>query len=262
MPDPLAQAPPESAVRRLRRAVRLSRARAQGLVGVTSLLVRAYLGRVEEVWIGDSHAVMVNSPTMVTALRRLPGGRWICHLGPRIMFSIASNGLPPAILRMFRLVRHSPRARDIVWVFSFGEIDVRCHLVARMGDPEAALAYVPSYLRHLQEAATLAGARRALVLVPPPQSDTYDEQLGFPIVGTIEERVAANLALRDAMLRAASELPSDGAALHLIDVTEDFSDERGAIIGDLTFDGLHTNEAGQAVVRRHVQEILDATAIG
>jgi hypothetical protein len=262
MADPVTQQPRESALIRARKSVRRYRARAQGFAGAASLVVRAHLGRVTEVWVGDSHTVTMNTTRMVTALRRQPEGHWIVHLGPRLMFSIAGNGLPPALLRTMRLVGRSARAEDIVWAFSFGEIDVRCHLVPRMGDPEAALAFVPAYVQRLHDAATLAGARRALILVPPPQSDGFHEEFGFPIIGTIEERVATNLALRDALVRAVTELPGTGAAIHLVDLTEDFADERGAIVDALTYDGLHANEAGRAIFRRRVQEILDATANG
>jgi lysophospholipase L1-like esterase len=227
---------------------------------VARLLVYAYLGRVDEVWVGDSHAVHMNSPTMITALRRLPDGRWVMHVGPRVMYSISREGLPAAALRVLRLMSRTPRARDIVWGFSFGEIDVRCHLVPRMGDPEAALSFVPSYLRHLQDAATSAGARRALVLIPPPESDVYPDQIGFPVVGSLSERVDASHALRDAMVKAAADLPSSGASISLIDITEEFSDERGAMREDLTYDGLHANDEGRAVFRAAVEQVLRATS--
>jgi hypothetical protein len=254
------QVPADTSIRRLRRSVRRIRARTVGYVGVARLLVLAFLGRVDEIWVGDSHAVHMNSPTMIAALRRLPDGRWVWHLGPRVMFSIAREGLPTAVLRVLRLIGKTRRAREIVWGFSFGEIDVRCHLVPRMKDPEAALEFVPIYLERLRRAATAAGARRALVLIPPPESDVYPEQIGFPVVGTLTERIEASHALRDAMIRAAKDLPTDGASIHLIDLTEAFSDERGAMREDLTYDGLHANDEGRTVMRRHVLEILDATA--
>ena len=245
---------------RLRRAVRRVRARTLGNLIVARLLMYAYLGRVDEVWVGDSHAVHMNSPTMVTALRRLPDGRWVMHVGPRVMYSISREGLPAAALRVLRLMSRTPRARDIVWGFSFGEIDVRCHLVPRMGDPEAALSFVPAYLRHLQDAARSAGARRALVLIPPPESDVYPDQIGFPVVGSLAERVDASHALRDAMVKAAADLPSSGASISLIDITDEFSDERGAMREDLTYDGLHANDDGRAVFRAAVEQILRATS--
>jgi lysophospholipase L1-like esterase len=241
---------------RLRRFVRRYRARAQGWLGITRLLAYTILGKVDEVWVGDSHAVHMNSPTMITALRRLPDGRWVMHVGPRVMYSISREGLPSAALRVLRMVSRTPRAKDIVWGFSFGEIDVRCHLVPRMGDPEAALAFVPAYLEHLQEAATSAGARHCMVLIPPPESDVYPDQIGFPVVGSLTERIDASHAVRDAMVKAAAGLPASGATVHLIDLTEDFSDPRGAMREDLTYDGLHANDAGRAVFRKHVEEIL------
>lgn len=254
------QVPADTSIRRLRRSVRRVRARLAGLIGVARMLAYAALGRVDEIWIGDSHAVHMNSPTMIAALRRLPDGRWVWHLGPRVMFSIAREGLPTAVLRVLRLVSRTRRAREIVWGFSFGEIDVRCHLVPRMGDPETALEFVPIYLERLRRAATAAGARRALVLIPPPESDVYPEQIGFPVVGSLAERIEASHALRDAMIRAAKDLPADGASVQLIDLTDSFSDERGAMREDLTYDGLHANDEGRAVMRRHVVEALEATA--
>jgi len=254
------EVPADTSIRRLRRSVRRIRARLVGLIGVARMLAYAVVGRVDEIWIGDSHAVHMNSPTMIAALRRLPDGRWVWHLGPRVMFSIAREGLPTAVLRVLRLVSRTRRARDIVWGFSFGEIDVRCHLVPRMGNPEAALEFVPIYLERLRRAATAAGARRALVLIPPPESDVYPEQIGFPVVGSLAERIEASHALRDSMVRAAKDLPTDGASVYLIDLTDAFSDERGAMREDLTYDGLHANDEGRAVMRRHVVAILDATA--
>jgi lysophospholipase L1-like esterase len=62
------------------------------------------------------------------------------------------------------------------------------------------------------------------------------------------------------MVRAAAALPATGASLILIDVTEEFSDEQGAIIEDLTYDGLHTNEAGRAAIRAKVEQLLRDTA--
>ena len=248
-----------SAALRLRLALHRYRTRFKGFVATFHFLTHAALGRVKEVWIGDSNAVHMNSATMVTAVRQLPGGLWVIHLGPRVMFSIAREGLPPAVIRLLRWCSHLSGAKDIIWGFSFGEIDVRCHLVPRMSDPAAALAFVPAYLGHIQRAATSAGARDVLVLMPTPQSATYPEQAGFPVVGTIDERVAANRALLDALTAAAAALPADGATVHLVDLTGALSNAQGQMREELTFDGLHTNEAGRAVFRRAVDEIIATT---
>ena len=248
-------------VQRLRHAIRRSRARTRGFLTSFRFLLYAYLGRVDEVWIGDSHAVLFNSPSMTKAVLRLPDRRWVIHLGPRVMYSIARDGLPPAVLRLLRRASRTPRAKDIVWAFSFGEIDVRCHLAPRMHDRDAALAFVPTYLAHLQSAATSAGARRALVLIPTPQSATYADPAEFPSVGTLAERTEANRALHDAMLDAAAALPAGGTSVILVDVTEEFSDEQGAMREDMTFDGLHANDAGRIAFRKAVDEVLAETSV-
>jgi hypothetical protein len=249
-----------SAALRLRLALHRYRAKAKGLIATFHFLFYAYSGRVKEVWIGDSNAVHMNLYDMITAARRMPDGRWVMHLGPRVMFSIAREGLPPAVSRLLRWSSHTPRAKDIVWGFSFGEIDVRCHLVPRMSDPEAALAFIPGYLEVIRQAGTSAGAGRTLVLVPPPQSATYPEQAGFPVNGSIEERTATNLLVRRAMFAAAAKLPSDGTNLLLVDVIDQLSDARGHMREEMTFDGLHTNANGRAVFRQAVDDLLAATA--
>lgn len=250
-----------SLILRLRLRIRRYRARTQGYLGMLRFLTYALLGRVHEVWIGDSNAVHLNSATMITAMRRLPEGRWVVHLGPRVMYSIAKEGLPAPLLRMLRWTRRTPRAHHITWGFSFGEIDVRCHLAPRMSDPDAALAFVPVYLEHVRQAVRSSGARRGLVLAPTPPSATYPEQAGFPVVGTFVERVDATTALRDAMVKALAELPTEGPSIVLVDLIDDLADAKGGMREELTFDGLHTNEAGRAVFRHAVDEILAETAV-
>ena len=244
-----------SLLTRLRMQVRRYRARAQGQLDTIRFLLQAARGRVAEVWIGDSHAVHMHSASMITAARQVAPGLWVIHLGPRLMYSIAREGFPTAVDRLLRLTRRTRRARDIVWGFSFGEIDVRCHLVPRMSDP-APLAFVPTYVDVVQRAVASAGARRGLILVPPPQSDTYPEQEILPVVGTIVERTDVNRALRTALVEAVSALPDHDASIHLVDVTDEFSDARGWLREELTFDGLHANDAGRAILRRATDAVL------
>ena len=80
-------------------------------------------------------------------------------------------------------------------------------------------------------------------------------------VGTLAERTEANRALHDAMLDAAAALPAGGTSVILVDVTEEFSDEQGAMREDMTFDGRHSNDAGRIAFRKAVDEVLAETSV-
>jgi acid stress-induced BolA-like protein IbaG/YrbA len=242
---------------RTRHVIRVTIARTAFLVMSTRLLRAAWRGQLKEIWVGDSHAALIPATELGAPLRHIEDGRWVCHLGPRLQFSIARQGLPPAVLRIFGLVGRTKHAKDVLWVYSFGEIDVRCHLVPRMEEP-GTFDFVPAYLERIRESARATGSDRALVLVPPPESDVAEEQIGFPVVGNLEERTRALHLLRDAMHKAAASMSGDGPEIILIDVIDQFSDELGVWRQELTYDGLHTNDAGRAIVRQEINRLLAA----
>lgn len=242
----------------LRHFLRVTRARTQFTLSSIRLLWAAWRGQLKEIWVGDSHAALVPATTMGVPLRHVEDGRWTCHLGPRLQFSIARNGLPPNVLRIFRLVGRTRHAGSVLWIFSFGEIDVRCHLVPRLDEP-GVFDFVPAYLERIREAATATGAHRALVLVPPPESDIAEEQIGFPVVGDLEERTRALHGLRDAMHKAVAASTGQRPEILLLDCIDEFSDERGMWQQRFTYDGLHTNDLGRAVVRREIGRVLAAS---
>ncbi|KAA1421468.1 hypothetical protein F0U44_04040 [Nocardioides humilatus] len=221
----------------------------------------AYRGQLKEIWVGDSHAALTPARELGKPLRHIEDGRWVCHLGPRLQFSIAARGLPPRILRVFRVVGRAKHAKDVLWVYSFGEIDVRCHLVPRMDEP-GTYDFVPAYLERIREAARVTGSDRVLVYVPPPESDVAEEQTGFPVVGTLEERTRALHLMRDAMHKAADSMSDDGPRILLVDCIDEFSDEFGVWQWRYTYDGLHTNDEGRAVVRAEINRVLAADGAG
>ncbi|PWN04917.1 hypothetical protein DJ010_04770 [Nocardioides silvaticus] len=244
---------------RTRHIIRVTIARTAFLVMSTRLLRAAFTGRLKEIWVGDSHAALTPARELGAPLRHIEDGRWVCHLGPRLQFSIARQGLPPAVLRIFRLVGRAKNAKNVLWIYSFGEIDVRCHLVPRMEQP-GTYDFVPQYLERIREAARATGSERVLVYVPPPESDVAEEQTGFPVVGTLEERTRALHLMRDAMHKAAAAMSDDGPRIVLVDCIDEFSDENGIWQWRYTYDGLHTNDEGRAVVRAKINEVLAAEA--
>lgn len=245
---------------RTRHLVRVTRAKTQFTIYSLQLFWAAWRGQLKEIWVGDSHAALTPARELGKPLRHIEDGRWVCHLGPRLQFSIARQGLPPAVLRIFRLVGRTKHAKDVLWIYSFGEIDVRCHLVPRMHEP-GTFDFVPLYLEKIREAARATGSDRALVYVPPPESDVAEEQTGFPVVGTLEERTQALHLMRDAMHKAVASMTDDGPEILLVDCIDEFSDEHGIWQWKYTYDGLHTNDEGRAVVRREIDRVLAAAGV-
>lgn len=242
---------------RTRHLIRVTMARTAFLIMSTRLLRAAWRGQLKEIWVGDSHAALTPAKDLGAPLRHIENGRWVCHLGPRLQYSIAQSGLPPAVLRIFRIVGRAKQSKDVLWIYSFGEIDVRCHLVPRMDEP-GTYDFVADYLQRIRESAIATGSDRVLVYVPPPESDVAEEQTGFPVVGTLEERTRALHLMRDAMHKAADSMSDDGPKILLVDCIDEFSDENGVWQWRYTYDGLHTNDEGRAVVRAEIDKVLAA----
>jgi hypothetical protein len=240
---------------RTRHFLRVTKARTAFTIMSVQLFWAAWRGQLKEIWVGDSHAALTPAKELGAPLRHIENGRWVCHLGPRLQFSIARAGLPPAVLRIFRLVGRTKHAKDVLWIYSFGEIDVRCHLVPRMDEP-GTFDFVANYLERIRESARATGSDRALVYVPPPESDVAEEQTGFPVVGTLEERTRALHLMRDAMHKAADSMSEDGPEILLVDCIDEFSDEHGVWQWRYTYDGLHTSDEGRAVVRAEIDKVL------
>lgn len=230
--------------------LRVIRARAQARVGFARLATAAVRGRVGQVWVGDSHSVLLNTSRFPFPSLAMAGeGRWVWHLGPRLMFSVARDGFPPAMRRSARALSRLRGTCGTSWYFVFGEIDVRCHLVPRLRDSDD-LSFVDAYVERVGVFARMAGAREAVLVVPPPPSPDVLDHVAFPVVGTAAERVAAHRAVRDRLVHAARD--QRAFALRVLDLTDVLADETGLMRAEFTDDGCHTNEAGREAVRRTV----------
>ncbi len=240
---------------RIRAFVRLRRARLRALVGIIKLVVAFRRGSVDEVWVGDSHTVLFNiDHGAPPGLLRTAERRWTWHLGPRMMYSIAKKGLPTPLLRTGRVLAKIPAAREAAWFFSFGDVDIRCHLVPRMKAGQG-LGFVAEYVDRVYDVLATIGARTGTICIPPPPTlDTDDHEL-FPVVGTPEQRLDVHGAVREALYAAvATERP--GPKIRLLDLTKALADSTGLMQPEFTMaDGLHTNDAGRAVVRREIERL-------
>ncbi|MFC5727419.1 MULTISPECIES: hypothetical protein [Nocardioides] len=217
------------------------------VIGMARLLRALQRGGVEELWIGDSHSVLLNTSRFpFPTLAPVGEGRWVWHLGPRLMFSMARDGLLPYVRRFARLAGRIERARDVSYLFVFGEIDIRCHLAPRLRRGEH-LDFVTAYVDRVAALVRDLGGTRAVVVVPvPPAVDALDHS-AFPVIGTPEERLAAHDALRRRLVEEAAN--HSAPRVDILDLTPALAGETGLLRDELTDDGCHTNDAGRAVVR-------------
>jgi hypothetical protein len=205
------------------------------------LAMRRRSGRTE-LWIGDSHAMCVNREVTNSMFMRGPEGQLILRAGARLMYSIARTGFPSRVMRVARLVHRFGRPGALVPVFLAGEIDVRVHLAERR---DASFDWVGGYVARCMEIAHLLKAERVAFFVTTPPVDVPEEDVWFPVTGTIEERVAVHGQLRDALATAVEPVPS----AVLLDVTDLLADATGAMPIESTMDGAHTNLETVARIR-------------
>jgi hypothetical protein len=239
----------------MRHRLRVLKARTLAVVGFIGLVRALVAGQVREVWVGDSNAAFSATDALPRfGIGPAGDGRWVWHLGPRLMHSLAKEGFPPVVIRAVGWLHRVPAARRATWIFSAGEIDLRCHLVPRLrDDPE--LTFVGPYLQQVQGFVSAFGGDRALVAVPtPPAVDTFDHT-AFPVVGTPAERLAAHRAMRAAIHAELAALPP-GPRVLAIDATDGLSDESGLFRPELTIDGVHATDAGRAVIHDALESVL------
>lgn len=247
----------------VKRVLLLAR-RARGTITTVRALLRLVIRmrgqRPLEWWIGDSHAICFNMPITVAPWVAGREGQVMLHLGGRLMHSTATRGLPPQVHRTARLIRRFGRRGTVVPFLCAGEIDVRCHLVPRSETPEFDLDFVAGYVRRAAELAEEMGSARVVIVVPPPQSENVPQVARYPIRGTITQRVAMSRRLRDRMLAEAGGWPGPVQVM-VLDATAVLEAADGAMRDDLTDDGVHTNDAGIALVRRLVRNLALGTQV-
>lgn len=239
----------------MRHRLRVARAHVLAWVGLFRLAVAIARGRVDQVWVGDSNAVFFGAegfqPLGVgSSIDR----RWVWHLGPRLMYSVARDGFKPALHRAVRRLSRLPHGRDVVWVFSFGEIDNRCHLAPRVSAGES-LDFVASYVERIRALVRDAAVPFGVVMIPVPpavEQFVHDE---FPVRGTNEERLATQGLLRKRLLDEIAR-SSGRPEILALDVTEELSDDDGWYRSDVHTDGVHPNDAGREIAQAGLRRLL------
>jgi lysophospholipase L1-like esterase len=209
--------------------------------------------------VGDSHAVLLVEGTMPSRrVVHVGPATTLVYLGPRLMHSVARDGLPTWALRLLAAWRRSPLARGGPTVaLLLGEIDLRCHL-AKPGraDPDALEGLVDTFLLRARDLLERLGPDGHVVVCGPnPPSSTYESDEAFPVVGDVDERIAI-LDRLCATISAGVEAAND-PRLRFLDVRPIVAGPDGHLREDLTFDGCHLNATGAALVRARLAE-LDA----
>jgi hypothetical protein len=236
----------------LRRFVRRCRVQIPFLLGTAHLLGAALLGRVQRIWIGDSHvAHYTDGRWPCPELRRTAPGEFTWHIGPRLMYSLATQDYPPRVRRVVRVAGWLARLRRrpiTSMVFSAGEIDIRCHVAPRVAAGSSGAEFSDDYVAHAVQIARAARAREAVFIVPPPPSDDFGDRYQFPIAGTLDERIEAFRLVR-ARLRASDGLDATDVAVRIVDATDDLAAPDGSLRSEMTHDGCHVNASGRNVVQ-------------
>lgn len=192
-----------------------------------------------EFWVGDSHA-----PTILGAplqrVTRVQGRKAICvWVGPRLMHSIARDGVSSPITHFTRMDR---RGRLVA---VFGEIDCRIHLARH---PERttkqSLAWVSDYWAALCSLASQLKLTEIAAIGPLPPSDLGADSSQFPRVGSLLERAKATEILTQALIDSSPDCAS------VIDAQLLVGDHEGVLLPRYTDDGVHVNHIGASEIRK------------
>lgn len=188
--------------------------------------------------VGDSHAISNSGAVLGPGPRLRRGvaagkGRrvWGLHLGPRLMYSLARDGLPPGL----RL----PQAVDHV-VLVAGEIDIRTRPIDLDASTCAKIA-AGIALRVTPQLAAMSRASRVSVAIPVPPSAGTTRDGPYPSAGTIEDRIHAHRRLANALHAMARQGPP------VIDMTSTISGASGELLQELSSDSCHLNLKGAQI---------------
>jgi hypothetical protein len=225
--------------------------------GPALMLLRSGMGaRPTELWVGDSHVLFMNGRRPGgTRLTKISSRKFVWHVGPRLMWSIANTGFPPEVLLMAQLIRRFGGSRNLTLVVVFGEIDVRAHLAKRQARSRPGMKFVDEYLRQCQLLGKTLHAQRIVITVPVPPGDSLRDAPEFPRSGSLPERINAFRLLR-AELEESVDTSGRESDVVLLDCTEEIADSQGSLRVDLTDDGCHVNDSGVSAIQASLKALL------
>lgn len=212
------------------------------------LLVAMRRRRPTELWIGDSHAMSTNHDIVSSMFMRGSDGQLILRCGAKLLYTVARDGWPPRVTRVVRLVGLFVRPGSLIPIFSAGEIDIRAHMSKRPDDP---LDYVPAYVEQCETIVRQLKAKRSAYLLPPPPCTRKEEDVWFPIVGTLDQLVDNAERLHTRLASALVAVPH-AEILDFNDILRDPA--TGGIRPEYTDDGAHANALAVTHIRAAIRQ--------
>jgi hypothetical protein len=173
------------------------------------------------------------------------------HLGGRTLHHAGQPGALTAIAAEYRV-----RDGDaVVWVF--GEIDARCHIIKRereAGESVDAVVetLVRNFVRGMLEVRHRYPRLRQVAFAPIPPLDNPDYQSAtLPVVGSIEERIAATRRLRAVLAERCAR-----HAIDYLDASASYETERGDLRWDMSDHFCHISSTYQGPVLDRLYALL------
>lgn len=173
----------------------------------------------------------------------------IRHLGPITMNRIGRDGLNVLNLKNMGIPDNS------IVVFSFGEIDVRCHIGKQRDrenreQDEIIETLVKKYIETiLNNTKAYNNLFPVLYSVTPPTDNAFNAN--FPTYGPLQDRVCIakhiNQKLKDYSI--AYQIP-------FIDVYEQYADKNGILREELSDGNVHINRKHNIHLRKALEEII------
>lgn len=197
------------------------------------------------VFLGDSHVVSYTDSKFVRILNikfdkiHNQNGIFISLWFRDTLAYNVSRGVYPKNAKCFGFVLGCLRFVGAKYFFSFGEIDIRCHLANVDKRSDFLNAYVEMCLKLVNTA-----PRYVFFVTPTPPSDLYDNHPSFPRFGSLPERIAAYKIFCES-LKEIAEFYSCG----FVNTGAGLTDKFGGLQHSLTSDGCHLNQNGSKIVR-------------
>ncbi len=174
---------------------------------------------------------------------------YIHHLGPITMHRVGRDGF--GILD----IRNYIKDGDTV-VFSFGEIDVRCHIgkqrdaQGRSAD-EVVKALVSNYLKTIRENVDQYKKLDVVILGPVPPSDIKNSPF-FKPYGSLSERILLNSLLNETLQE---EIKKRG--FYYLDIRDLFQNSEGSFETALSDGSVHVGIVHNRVIKERLFSLVN-----
>jgi len=165
------------------------------------------------------------------------------HLGPKLAFSIGRDGLD---LSTFNI-----KEGDIV-VFSFGEIDCRCHIHKYISDTkdykQVIDSIIEAYIKKINEAVSSFKNIKVVLynIVPPIEKYNTEENPEYPYLGSDQDRKKYSLYYNEKLIQKCKE-----NNYIFFDIYHHYADSNGYLKKSLSDGNVHIRDG------TYIKEFID-----